>query len=240
MAMGVAVGFGGVGVAVGVEVEAGVALGEGVATGVGLGVGGGGVGVAVGVAKMGVEVGVEAGVALGEGVETGVGLAVGVGSGVGTGVMVGPGVGVAQLLSVAMVNSHPPAMLPWSDPLSSTTYSAQVPFGFVPLKTERAEPPEAAGAGAGQVSPASPRLVGLNVPVVNWLVVMFEAAASSSVRVIPVTSPPPPTSDMMIAFWPPGPTRSTSMSEGKVWDKSVNLTVTFVIVPIKATAMFEG
>ena len=38
-------------------------------------------------------------------------------------------------------------------PASSTTYRRQAPFGFVPLKTESAEVPAGAGAGAGNVSP---------------------------------------------------------------------------------------
>jgi hypothetical protein len=115
-----------------------------------------------------------------------------------------------------------------------------VPFGFVPLKTERTEPPEGAGAGAGHVSPAKV-LVGLNVPVVKSADGRLLAAASSRVSVMPVTSSPPPTSDMMMAFCPPGPTNRTSMSAGNVWDKLFSLTVTFVTVPVNpATGIFEG
>jgi len=47
----------------------------------------------------------------------------------------------------------------------------------VPLKTERAEPPEGAGAGAGQVSPV-PALVGWNVPVLSNAAGKGLAAAS--------------------------------------------------------------
>jgi hypothetical protein len=46
---------------------------------------------------------------------------------------VGDGVGDAQT-SVVMVSSHPPFIVPLSaKEKSSTTYSDQVPFGFVPL-----------------------------------------------------------------------------------------------------------
>jgi hypothetical protein len=82
--------------------------------------------------------------------------------------------------------------------------------------------------------------VGLNVPVVNKADGMLLAASSSSVRVTPVTPLPPPTSDIIMAFCPPGPTRSTSMSEGNVWLKLFSLTVTFVMIPAEATNMFEG
>jgi hypothetical protein len=117
-------------------------------------------------------------------------------------------------------------------------------LGLVPLKTDRAEPPEGAGAGAGHVSgsgAAPTRLVGLNVPVTNVAVLMLVAAASSSVRFTPETELPLPTSDIMMAFCPPGPTSNTSMSDGKVWVKPFSLTVTFKTVPERPpTAMFEG
>ena len=117
-------------------------------------------------------------------------------------------------------------------------------MGLVPLKTESGARPEAAGAGAGQVSGsgASPtRLVGLNVPVTKVAPVMLAAAASSRVRVIPATSPPPPTSDMMTAFCPAGPTSNRSRSPGKVWVKPFSFTVTFKTVPDRPlTTMFEG
>jgi hypothetical protein len=84
-------------------------------------------------------------------------------------------------------------------------------------------------------------LVGLKVPVTNVAEVMFAAAASSSVRFTPVTALPLPTSDMMMAFCPPGPTSRMSMSDGKVWLKPFSLTVTFKTVPDRPlTAMFEG
>jgi hypothetical protein len=64
-------------------------------------------------------------------------------------VAVGVGDGDGQA-SVEMVSSHPPAMVPTAPPLfwSSMTYSDQVPFGSVPLYTERAEPTEG-GPGVG-------------------------------------------------------------------------------------------
>jgi hypothetical protein len=84
-------------------------------------------------------------------------------------------------------------------------------------------------------------LVGWYVPVTNVPVGgMGLPAASSSVRVTPVTGWLP-TSDMMMAFCPPGPTSRMSMSWVKVWDKPFSLTVTFVMVPLNpVTAMFDG
>jgi hypothetical protein len=55
-----------------------------------------------------------------------------------------------------MFNTQPPILAPISPASSSTTYKLHVPFGFVPLKTDRKEPPEGAGAGAGQLSPPLP------------------------------------------------------------------------------------
>jgi hypothetical protein len=72
-------------------------------------------------------------------VAVGVKVAVAVAVGVNVAVAVGVGDGVGQA-SVIMVSSHPPAMLPASPLLaSSMIQSDQVPFGFVPLKAERAE-----------------------------------------------------------------------------------------------------
>lgn len=113
----------------------------------------------------------------------------------------------------------------------------------MPLKTESSELPEGAGAGTGQVSGSGwfpSKLVGLNVPVVNNAPVMLAGAASSSVSITPMMSSLPPTSDIRMAFCPPGPTRSTSTSAGNVWPKLFSLTVTFVMVPPKGTDMFEG
>jgi hypothetical protein len=42
-----------------------------------------------------------------------------------------------------------PAMLPVSEPKSSTTYSFQSPLGSLPLKPPSADPYGPAGAGAG-------------------------------------------------------------------------------------------
>ena len=111
---------------------------------------------------------------------------------------------------------------------------------MVPLKIESGVVPPGAGAGAGQVSPV-PVLVGRNVPLVNRAAGIIVAAASSRVRVMPVTSSPPPTSDMMMAFCPAGPTRRMSMSAGKVCVRPLSLSVTFKTVPLKPlTAMFAG
>jgi hypothetical protein len=149
-------------------------------------------------------------------VGVGVGVGDGVGVGVGDGLGVGDGDGVTQVPIVVIVMLQPPAMLPASPAPSSDTYKLHVPFGAVALNTESAAPPAGAGAGAGKVSPA-PVFVGLNVPLANGPASGREvAAASSSVNVTFDAAVEPPTSDMIIAFWPPGPTSKMSMSSGKI------------------------
>jgi hypothetical protein len=93
-----------------------------------------------------------------------------------------------------------------------------VPFGFVPLKTDRADPPDGAGAGAGKVSlPVPTSLVGWNVPETSGpLSGSAKSAASSSVRLTLMAGTLPPTSDMIMAFCPLGPTSRMSISSGKV------------------------
>jgi hypothetical protein len=111
-------------------------------------------------------------------------------------------------------------------------YKLHVPFGSLPLKTLNADPPEGAGAGAGNVSPPSP-FVGLNVPDTNGPASgRLVAAASSSVNVTLVAVGVPPTSLIMIAFWPPGLTSSMSMSSGSVWLRLFNVTVTLLTTPV--------
>jgi hypothetical protein len=82
-----------------------------------------------------------------------VAVAVGVNVAVAVAVAVGVGVGLGQS-SVAMVSSHPPAILPALPTLSSTIQSDQVPFGFVPLNTDSTELVEGVviGHGDGNVS----------------------------------------------------------------------------------------
>ena len=107
------------------------------------------------------------------------------------------------------------------------TNSFQVPFGFVLLKTESVEVPAGVGAGAGNTS-SVPILVGLNVPPTNGPVsgTLSGAASSSVMLTVPGVSVSPPTSDRMMAFCPPGPTRRISRSSGKVWlMRSVTRTV---------------
>src|ERR1700752_3033996 len=128
-----------------------------------------------------------------------------------------------------MLRHHPPLMLPVSPPVSSDTYNLHTPFAFVPLNTLSADPPDGVGAGAGNPSPPS-KFVGLNVPETNGpLSDRLVAAASSNVKVMPLAALSPPASDMMMAFCPPGPTRSISTSSGKVWLKLFRVTVTLVI-----------
>jgi hypothetical protein len=57
---------------------------------------------------------------------------------------------------------------------------------------------------------------------------MKAAAASSNVQLIATASVPPITSETRINFCPPGPTTSTSTSDGKVWLNPVRVTVTLV------------
>lgn len=110
---------------------------------------------------------------------------------------------------------------------------------MVPLKTDKAEPPEGAGAGGGKECELL-LSVGLNVPVTNGVPNEL-LAASSSVRVMFVTGWLPPTSDMITAFCPAGPTNNISMSAGNVWDRFLSLTVTFVTTPHRPeTAMLDG
>jgi len=84
------------------------------------------------------------------------------------------------------------------------------------LKTESAVPPPGVGAGAGNGSPA-PMFVGWKVPLTSGPASgSGEAAASSSTRFTLTAPMLPPTSDITIAFWPPGPTSRISMSSGNV------------------------
>ena len=91
-------------------------------------------------------------------------------------------------------------VLPESPPRSSTTYRLQVPFGFVPLKTESALPPLGVGAGAGKRSP-SPTFVGWKLPLTRGPESgSGEPAASFSPIVRCIAPMLPPTSDITIAF----------------------------------------
>src|SRR5215207_5385848 len=70
---------------------------------------------------------------------------------------------------------------------------------------------------------------------------MVAAAASSKVVVKLTASVAPPASDTSMRFSPVGPTRSTSMSSGKVLLKDDRVTVTLVMVPARfVTSMFDG
>ena len=116
-----------------------------------------------------------------------------------------------------MLRHQPPEMLPPSVAVSSLTYRLHTPFGSVPLKTLSALPPDGAGAGAGNTSAPTPLSVGLNVPDTSGPASgRFVAAPSFSINVTLVAGVEPPTSDMMMAFCPPGPTSSMSTSSGKV------------------------
>jgi hypothetical protein len=67
------------------------------------------------------------------------------------------------------------------------------------------------------------------------------AASSSSVRSTPLVTVEPPASDMTIAFWPPGPTSSMSMSSGNVCEIPLMLRFTSVIdAPRPESVQFDG
>jgi hypothetical protein len=63
------------------------------------------------------------------------------------------GVPVPQTFMELKVSDQPSTIRPWSPLASSTMYRDHVPLASVPSNTDRAEPPEGAGAGAGKVSP---------------------------------------------------------------------------------------
>jgi hypothetical protein len=68
-----------------------------------------------------------------------------------------------------------------------------------------------------KVSPA-PMFVGLNVPLVSGVPILLAAASSRRiVRLLTVFAPP--TSERIIRFCPPGPTKSMSVSSTVGWDK---------------------
>ena len=70
---------------------------------------------------------------------------------------------------------------------------------------------------------------------------IIAAAWSSKTTLTPVTAVAPPASDMMIAFWPPGPTRSISRSSGKVCVMPLTERLTSVtLVPAPLITQFEG
>src|SRR6185436_3060359 len=141
--------------------------------------------------------------------------------------------------TVVMSRHQPPLMLPPSSPVSSVTYSDQTPFGLVPLNTLSADPPEGGGPGEKVSTPS--KFVGLNVPETSVpLSGKLLPAASSNVKVTLLTAMPLPTSDMMIAFCPPGPTSMMSTSSGNVWLKLFKVTVRLVIVPVAGTEMVDG
>ena len=120
--------------------------------------------------------------------------------------------------------THQPVKPPPSGESSSFTQRFQVPFGFDPLKTERAEPPPGAGAGAGNAP--FPRVVGLYVPETRGPVAGSEvAAASLNRKFTPVTAVLPPTRDMISAFPPDRRASNTSTSLGKVCEKPFRFTV---------------
>lgn len=152
----------------------------------------------------------------------------------------GEGLGPVHVV-VSMLNSQPPDRLPPSELKASTTYSDHVPLGLVPLKADKAAVTlVGTGAGEGKLSPAE-IFVGRYVPEVSGAADMGMAEESSRVRTKPDTAVEPPTSDSIIVFCPPGPTRSMSTSLGNVWPKPFSLTVTFVTVPVSpATVTFDG
>ena len=106
------------------------------------------------------------------------------------------------------------------------------------MNTDNAEPPDGAGAGAGNASLARSKFVGLNVPLTICVSSGNDpgASSSSSVKVTFVIGWLPPTSDIMIPVCPDGLTNIMSMSSGLVWLTPIRSTVTFVIVPVNSGA----
>jgi hypothetical protein len=96
------------------------------------------------------------------------------------------------------------------------------------LNTLNADPPDGGGPGENVSTPS--KFVGLNVPETRGpLSNRLLGAASSNVKVIPLTGIEPPTSDMMIAFCPPGATSIMSTSSGNVWLRLFKVTVSLLI-----------
>src|SRR5689334_20048050 len=142
--------------------------------------------------------------------------------------------------STVEICSDQPVRDPRSPELSSTTYRLQVPFGSVPLKVDRADPPVATGAGAGNASTPAPGLVGWKVPPTTGEGT-GPAAASSRTSVALLTSVPEPVSLRIVACWPAGPTSRTSTSPGNVCVSPDRVTLTSVMpLGCPETAIVEG
>lgn len=96
--------------------------------------------------------------------------------------------------------THQPLPKAPTSPLtSSATNNFQVPFGFVPLKTDRVAPYGPTGAPVGIVSPGVTS-VGLKVPETSDVPIEV-AAASSSVKLTGLAgAAEPPVSEKIIAF----------------------------------------
>ena len=88
---------------------------------------------------------------------------------------------------------------------------------MLPTKVDKAVAALGAGAGAVNGSPV-PMFVGLNVPLVSGVPILLLAASSRRIVRL-VTAVPPPTSERIIRFCPPGPTKSMSTSSGVGWEK---------------------
>src|SRR3954454_4267057 len=117
-------------------------------------------------------------------------------------------------LAASVIESVHELIEPASSGSSSTTYSCQIPFGFVPLNTDNAPPGAPGGAGAGKTSPLpSSTFVGRKVPPT---IGSGSGAAASSLNATAVveSSGAPPTSDISITACPRGPTSMASMSSG--------------------------
>src|SRR3954451_16994272 len=118
-------------------------------------------------------------------------------------------------LAASVIESVHELIEPASSASSSTTYSCQIPFGFVPLNTDSAPPGALDGAGGGNTSPSpSSALVGRKVPPTIGSG-SGAAASSSNVTVVEALNGAPPTSDISITACPPGPTSIASMSSGE-------------------------
>jgi len=96
------------------------------------------------------------------------------------------------------------------------------------------------GAGGTKASLPASYTLGFHVPdVSNEPSGSAEAAASSNVRLRPVTLPPPPASESSSIFFPSGPTSSTSTSSVKAWLSPLRLAVTFTTGPVSPETLID-
>ena len=141
-------------------------------------------------------------------------------------------------------SAHPPVIRPASRSEPSNTNSCHVPFGSVPLNSAKELPWGGLGAGGGPWNPNPSRLaleLGLYVPLVTLRPSFRGTPSSSNVSVRPMTLPKPPTPLIRSTLCPPGPTRTTSTSEGKACSNPSSSTFRSVTTPRRSeTSIADG